>query len=385
MCHFLYSERGMNMYLALKEIKNSKLRFGMIGAIIVLIAWLVFILSGLGNGLATLSAASMKNMDSDYMVYEQGAGASFMKSSISGDLKDDLLALDEVEDAALFGQATASVSKEDTDKSEEKTDIALLGIEPGSFIEPKVIEGVQLDPSIENGVLVNETMKDEGYELGDELIVDSSLITLKIVGFVENESFNHLPAVFSTVEQWRAYSYAAPGSDNGLSEVVNAIALQGEDIDPASIDDTFAGTETVTKSAAVFGMPGYKEEMGTIYMMLAFLIVISAVIIAVFFYVLTIQKTQQFGVMKAIGASNKFVSRTITAQVFVISLTSVIVGIILTYLTALVFPAGMPFNLDFTMVVLYGLALLVVSVLGSFASVRRISKVDPLTALGRAE
>ena len=51
-------------------------------------------------------------------------------------------------------------------------------------------------------------------------------------------------------------------------------------------------------------MPGYTEENGTIIMMLAFLIVISAFVIAVFFYVITIQKTQQFGVMKAIGASN---------------------------------------------------------------------------------
>ncbi|WP_071396420.1 ABC transporter permease [Bacillus tuaregi] len=373
------------MYLALKEIKNSKLRFTMIGAIIVLIAWLVFILSGLGNGLGTISAASMKNMDTDYVVYEKGAGASFMKSSISGDIKEDLLAADGVDDAALFGQATVAISKGETDNSEEKTDAVILGIEPGSFIEPAVIEGVQLDPDVENGVIADEKLKNEGYKLGDEIVVDGSLITLKIIGFVKGESFNHLPSIFSTVEQWRSYSYAAPGSDNGLPNVVNAIALQGEEMDPAAIDGKMEGIETVTKSQALLGMPGYKAEMGTIYMMLAFLIVISAVVIGVFFYVLTIQKTQQFGVMKAIGASNHFVARSIIAQVFVISLTSIIIGIILTYLTALIFPEGMPFSLNFGMVMIYAIALLIVSVLGSLVCVRRISKVDPLTALGRVE
>ena len=83
------------------------------------------------------------------------------------------------------------------------------------------------------------------------------------------------------------------------------IALQGKDIDPQAIANNYDKIETFTKSEAVMGMPGYKEESATIYMMLAFLFVISAVIIAVFFYVFILQKTQQFGVMKAIGASDR--------------------------------------------------------------------------------
>ena len=48
------------MFLALKELKHAKLRYTLMSIIIVLIAWLVFILSGLGNGLSTLSAATVK-------------------------------------------------------------------------------------------------------------------------------------------------------------------------------------------------------------------------------------------------------------------------------------------------------------------------------------
>ena len=64
------------MFLALKELKHGKFRFTMIGLIIVLIAWLVFILSGLGNGLSTLSAATIKNWEAEHVVYEEGAGAN---------------------------------------------------------------------------------------------------------------------------------------------------------------------------------------------------------------------------------------------------------------------------------------------------------------------
>ena len=66
------------MFLALKEMKHAKKRFTMIGAIIMMIAWLVFILSGLGNGLSTLAAASMKNIDGDLFIYEAGSDATMM-------------------------------------------------------------------------------------------------------------------------------------------------------------------------------------------------------------------------------------------------------------------------------------------------------------------
>ena len=75
--------------------------------------------------------------------------------------------------------------------------------------------------------------------------------------------------------------------------------------------------------------------------------------------------------MKAIGASDKFIKKSITSQVFILSFVSILVGIVLTYLTALVFPEGMPFDLDFKMVVIYAMILLVVSVLGSMISGRR--------------
>src|SRR5690606_14111819 len=191
--------------------------------------------------------------------------------------------------------------------------------------------------------------------------------------------------IFANVETWQSYAFAAPGSDNGLSNAVSMIALQGKDIDIEAIVEHYDKIEVVTKSQAVMGMPGYKEESATIYMMLAFLMVISAIIIAVFFYVFILQKTQQLGVMKAIGASDSFIKKSIISQVFVLSFVSIVIGVVLTYLTALVFPKEMPFNLDFKMVVLYGIILLIVSVLGSIISARRVTKIDPLTALGRVE
>jgi putative ABC transport system permease protein len=373
------------LFLAIKELMHAKFRYVMMSIIIILIAWLVFILSGLGNGLSTLSAATVKNLDADYVVYEKSAGATFSKSTISSNLIDEIKKNKDVKDAAGFGSSMASISKEKTDDSSKKTDVAIIGITSGSFIEPGVMEGKQISNKDKFGVLANKSLKDSGYKLGDELLVSNSNLKLTIIGFVENETFNHLPVLFSNMDTWRDYQYAAPGAGNGVKNPVQAITLKAPNLNAAELDKDIKGTETVTKSVAVKGMPGYKEETGTIIMMLAFLIVISAFIIAVFFYVITIQKTSQFGVMKAMGASNRFISKAIIAQVFILSFFGIVVGIGLTYLTSLAFPKNMPFDLDAKLVVIYAISLLIISLLSSLVSVRQITKIDPLTALGRVE
>lgn len=373
------------MFLALKELKHGKLRFFMIGVILILIAWLVFILSGLGNGLSTLSAAAFKNMDAEYVVFEKGSRASMSRSLLSESLVDDLEKQPNVQAASPMGSAMGVILKENSSKDKDKVDIAILGVRPGSFLEPKVMDGASLSEDKPLEVIANHTLKDKGFKIGDTLILEGSIEKMKIVGFVENQTYNHLPAIFTTLDKWRSINYAAPGSNKGVNDPVNGIMLQGEKIDANEINKSISSIDTVTKAKAVQGMPGYKEENGTIMMMLAFLLAISAFVLGVFFYVLTLQKTNQFGILKAMGASNGFLGRTIVAQVFTLSLVSILIGILFTYGTALILPKDMPFTLDIKLVLIYGLILLVISVLSSLLSVRKITKIDPLQAIGRVE
>lgn len=373
------------MFLALKELKHSKLRYTMMSIIIILIAWLVFILSGLGNGLSTLSAATLKNIQAEHAVFENTADSTFSKSIVSETIIDDLKKVKNVEDVTPFGASTISVGKTDSKNAEDKEDIALIGLEDEAFIMPKITEGNTIVKSHAEGAVVNDTLKDAGYKIGDKLNVSNSEMTLRIIGFVKGETFNHLPVAFVPMDTWRAYQYAAPGADNGIDKPVQAFFIKGDNVDPKAVDAVANDIKTVEKATAVNKMPGYTAENGTILMMLAFCIVISAFIIAVFFYVITMQKTQQFGVMKAIGASNGFIAKSIVSQVAFLSAFGIVVGIGLTYLTAMALPEGMPFNLDPTLVIMYAIVLFIIALLSSLISVRQIVKIDPLTALGRVE
>ncbi|MNN55632.1 FtsX-like permease family protein [compost metagenome] len=164
----------------------------------------------------------------------------------------------------------------------------------------------------------------------------------------------------------------------------NAIAVKGTKEIADSIKTQVSGVEVISKSQSLQGIPGYKEEQGSLLMMVAFLFIIAAFVLAVFFYVMTIQKMNQFGVLKAIGAKMSYLARGLISQVLLLSITSLVIGIGLTYGVSLLLPESMPFELNAGVVVICTVLFLFVSLLGSLLSLNRVAKVDAIEAIGRA-
>lgn len=375
------------MFLASKELWFSKRRFFLIGFIIVLISWLVFMLSGLGNGLSDLGTAVIRYSYMDLAVFEEEAEFTLGKSTLPQSVVDEAEQLDGIEEAAGISTAPGSILQGASadEASGKKTTVLFIGVEAGSFLEPAILSGEALEADQPNRVLVDSSLMAEGFELGDTITLSGIGTEYKISGFVDNQKLNHMPAVYVTLDTLREFKYLVPGSDMGIEKPINAVFLKGKDLDREHIATNIDGIEVANKKETLNGVPGYKAESGTINLMLWLLIFISAFIVAVFFYVLTTQKVQQFGVMKAIGASNGFVIQSVVSQVFILSTVSILIGIGLTHVTTLVLPEGMPFNLLPEMVVTYSLVLLATSLIGSLFSVRSITKIDPITALGRTE
>ncbi|WP_373780748.1 ABC transporter permease, partial [Jeotgalibaca porci] len=374
-------------FLARKELWFSKKRFFLIGFIIVLITWLVFVLSGLGNGLSDLGTAVIRYSDLDVAVFEKDSELTLGKSTLPESVVAEALEVEGVEEAASIATAAGAIYRgvnvdEETGK---KTAVLFVGIEPGSFMEPKTISGENLDEAEPNRVLVDESLMREGFKLNDKITLNGVGTEYTIGGFVSNKTLNHMPAIFVTMDTLRGFKYMVPGSDMGIEKPISAVFLKGNNIDTEELTAAIDGIETGSIKETLNGIPGYSAESGTINLMLWLLIFISAFVIAVFFYVLTTQKVNQFGVMKAIGASNGFIIKSVVSEVFLLSGISILIGVGLTYLMTLVLPEDMPFTLLPNMVMLYGVILLATSLIGSLFSIRSIIKIDPITALGRVE
>lgn len=112
---------------------------------------------------------------------------------------------------------------------------------------------------------------------------------------------------------------------------------------------------------------------------------VSAAILGVFFYVITIQKLHQFGVLKALGADMNMLSEMIIFQVLLLAGGSMIVGNILTFAMASMLPNSMPFSLNVSSAITISLVFIVISILCSLISLLKVAKVDPLITIGGVE
>ncbi len=119
-----------------------------------------------------------------------------------------------------------------------------------------------------------------------------------------------------------------------------------------------------------------------IYFMIAFLMIISLIVIAVFLYIITIQKLPNYAVLRVQGIANKVLIQNTIGQSFILVITGLIIGALLTLATALVIPTNVPMTFDLKFLSLVSVGLMLTSVLGSLIPVRAILRIDPAQAIG---
>jgi putative ABC transport system permease protein len=153
----------------------------------------------------------------------------------------------------------------------------------------------------------------------------------------------------------------------------------------SSVPADVEGTEAATPSETFNSIPGVSAQQNTANAIQGFGLVIGATVIGVFFYVLTLQKVGQIGVLKAIGASSWFVFRQLLTQVLLISAVGLAVALPVTYVTVSALSSSVPLLVEPRRIVIAMALLLATAVIGVLFSGRRIATVDPLIALGQQQ
>ena len=195
---------------------------------------------------------------------------------------------------------------------------------------------------------------------------------LKVVGFTKDKMYGHVSVAYVSVD-----TFDAMGEKGNpmYQKAVHAVAISG------GLAAHVKGTESYTKAQIVEALPGYKAEQTTITMVEWLFVAITAVIIGVFFFVINMQKEQEFGVMKAIGTSTAKISGTIVSQMFLIAALGAAIACGLATAMSAALPASMPFYLVPAQVAVV-LAFVAISILSSLASVVRMARIDPAKVIG---
>ncbi|MFC6154181.1 ABC transporter permease [Nocardioides yefusunii] len=376
------------MFLALRELRFARARFGLMGAVIVLIAILMVLLSGLSQGLVKDGVSGLQASPASAFAFEKDVqkDSAFTRSSVPVETAETWAAQDGVVDAAPFGLALVNGANQDG----TQVDLALIGVEPGSFVDPEAAEGERI--SSPEGIVVSAHAKEDGVSLGDVVTLEGSEIALTVVGFLDGQhTFGHVDMAYVDLGTWqRANAGIGEGEELPAVKVdqVTSIAVQYDgtpSADQLEAGDKAADTTTMTQKAAYGASPGYTAETMTLQMIQVFLYAICAMVAGAFFTVLTIQRKPEIAVMRAMGASTGYLLRDGLGQAFLLLLGSVGLGIGLGVAAgAGLQGTAMPFALAAGPIVLAAVLLIVLGLIGAAVAIVRIAKVDPLTALGAA-
>ena len=333
-----------------------------------LIAYLVFFLTGLAYGLAQDNRTAVDKWEADSIVLSKDANSNLGMSMITKKIAEEV----EGGKVAYLAQTPGVVTSKDSTE-EGKINVSFFGIDKNQFIMPNLVEGKAFDNDDE--AVGDISLKEEyGLAVGDTVKLSGSDKTFKLTGFTDHAKFNVSPVLYTTINAYQEIRFEK--EDTSENARINAIVVRGK------ISNLPEDLEQIKISKFINELPGYNAQVLTFGFMIGFLIVIAAIVIGIFIYVLTMQKINIFGVMKAQGITGGFIARSVVAQTFILSFVGILLGLLGTVGTSLVLPDAVPFQSNWLFFGVISLLMLVVAVLGALFSVRTIVKIDPLKAIG---
>ena len=354
------------MFLAINEIRHSKLRYALVTGVMFLIAYLVFFLTGLAYGLAQDNRMAVDKWEADQILLTEEANDNLNMSMLPRSLYDEV----DAPEKAVLAQTAGVVTKEDNG---EKVDVTFFGIDPDQFLAPNITDG-EMFASDDEAVADSSIEEEYGISIGDTIKLAGSDKKLKIVGFTDNARFSVAPVLYTSIGAYQEIRFEK--EDNSENARINAIVTRGK---IKEVPDDLVATDI---SKFINELPGYNAQVLTFGFMIGFLIVIAAIVIGIFIYVLTMQKSEISGVMTAQGISSRYIAFSVIAQTFLLATSGVLIGGLATIGTALVLPAAVPFQINLLFFASISIMMILIAMLGAFFSVRTIVKIDPLKAIG---
>ncbi|WP_343117404.1 ABC transporter permease [Ostreiculturibacter nitratireducens] len=376
------------MNLALKDIRHGLFRFVLTCFGLGLLMTVVLAMIGIYNGLVADALAIVKAPGADVWVVESGTQGPFAEaSSIPADTRDAVARMPGVAAVGAITYQTVEASHGD-----DTLRLYVIGHEPGRPGGPRTIaEGRGIGASHFEMVADRKA----GLRIGDTIRLGRDRFT--VVGLVE-EAMNSGgdPAVYVTLadaiklqtdlDPAAARVQAARGGAPKSGENVAAVIAR---VEPGADVELLTATVRQWKHLAALTQAEQENLLVAsvvdrarrqIGLFLGILLSVSAVVIALIIYTMTMEKLKQIATLKLIGAPDRTIVGLIVQQALILGASGWGIGLALILLVKDNFPRRVllePFNA----LVLAGI-IVVVCLAASALGVRAALKVDPATALG---
>ncbi|RAZ67675.1 ABC transporter permease [Planococcus maitriensis] len=343
------------MNLAWKEMKKSNTKFVILGSIVFLISLLTFIISGLANGLSQDNAALIKNLPDGTIYMETAAEETHALSAIDTDTEKQVLM--ENDGAFAFSiQMGFLLNEQDGQQS------VAFATSTGSAEFPDVAKG---------DIILDRSLEEDGIKQGD--IFNNSQLEdeFTVAGFTDGAKYSHAAVAFIHPDDY--------------ADMYRTEQMQMLFVPETAQPRTVSGLQSFSTEEFLNTLPSYSAEQLSLSMIVWFLVVISGMLFAIFFYMMNIQKLGLYGILKAIGVKTGALFRMIWTQMLVITAIALILSIAISQLFGRVAPSDMPFHLPVDATLQLTAVFFIIGFFGATLSGLQIRKATPLQAIQQGE
>jgi putative ABC transport system permease protein len=369
------------MRIALRELRRRPGRFAVATVILTLLAVLLMFLGALLDGLLASQTGAYRAQQGDLVVYGAEARDSLVRSRVDAGTRDQVEAAEGVAAVGGLGSVQLGARIEDPD-TRDLVSTVLFGYEAP-------VAGLPDEPPGAGEVVADDALRADGVEEGTTLLLGPARSPVTVVGFVEDSRYAGQASLWGSLDTWREVGAANRPDLAAGDEVVQALLVTVDDgSDPAAVaaavdDATGGATRTLTVDEAVEALPGVAQQRSTFNQIIGVTVVVALVVVALFFALITMERTALYGVLKAIGASGSTLVAGVVAQTVAVTLVASAVGLAATLaLGAAIPPGAVPFAASPSRLGTSVVLLLVAAVAGSAFSLRRVLRIDPASAIG---
>jgi len=363
--------------LAIREFQRGLGRFSAIVSALGLLVFLVLILGALADGLFYGATGAVRSTTATAYAFDEEAEGSLIRSRL---VESDVTALSQapgVEQAGPVGVLLTGGEGPQGDLS-----LSVFGIDMGSAGTPTtLVEGRLPEPGETGVVAVDERLADDGVVVGSTISVGD--VSAEVVGLVADASYQLQPSVWASLATWRTMRDAVRPELRGQPDGINAIALvTAPDASLAEIAAAQPGITVLTAEATGLAIPGVEQQSSTLNSIIYTTLAVAALVVALFFALLVLEKRELFAALKALGASTSRLGSGVILQAAVASVLGVLLGTIVARLFGLVIPAQVPTLFRTDTLITIAVFTVVAGIVGALFSLRRIARIDPATAIG---
>ncbi|HWL43827.1 MAG TPA: ABC transporter permease [Ilumatobacter sp.] len=365
------------MFLALREIRRGLVRFGMLAVAIGLLLFLVLFQQALQQGLVTAFVGAIRNQSAPVIVYGIDAQRALQGSMLTPDVEQQVLAVDGIGEHNRIGETTLSVRVGD---AADATEASLIGTD-GPLGQPRELAagraadgpnqavGSSVDFAV--GDMVTVLAPDGGFEV-------------EVVGVADDVQLSVSPTLFT---DYATFEAAVQAFNPDAAEIpASALAVApARGVEPAElvdrINDQVGDADAVTRADAADSAPGVAQVRQSFQVILGLYALIVPLVTGLFFLIITLQKARALVLLRAIGARSGVLLRALFAQVLMITLAGIAVGVLLALPLSGRQIGGLTLRYDPASVATWALVFVALAVVGALASLARVRRTEPVAAV----